>query len=363
MIREGIWESSLYFQVSESSPVERVSARLSRSGLWVKSNTFEREFFIGEFRIRETHPNGDILFDFPILKREYGTLPFARCNDSELLNLLNTYGYTRKGDYIDLGFKPAIAIGISIILFIVLFFTLGIDWISLGVAELIPQEAEEALGKAAYEQVSSEFEIDTSFATKTLMSKCEAFVGSLSPDSSRHFKIVIAEKNIKNAFALPGGTIVVYRGILKEMEREPELLGLLAHEAGHIYRKHSLKKVARASLFLILYASIFGDVTGLSAILIQQAGGLLDLSYSRADETEADEFAVTALKSIGYDISGLATLFKKIKNTENALDWGSFLSTHPSPEARIAYFEKEASLQNVSGKRVLTEEEWQLLMK
>jgi len=158
------------------------------------------------------------------------------------------------------------------------------------------------------------------------------------PDLPWTFQIV--DDPSVNAFALPGGFIYVTRGILANFESEAELAGVLGHEIGHVTARHSVSQVSRQQLQqiglgigMILSSDVrrYGDV--LSAGL-----GVLDLKYSRGDETQADELGVRYMSRSGYDVDAMVGVFKMLE----ALPSGGgkvpeWQLTHPYPENREAH--------------------------
>ncbi|WP_446914219.1 M48 family metalloprotease, partial [Klebsiella pneumoniae] len=82
-----------------------------------------------------------------------------------------------------------------------------------------------------------------------------------------------------NAFAVPGGFIVVHDAILDEMEHHEELAGLLGHEIGHVQLRHSTKAIARSLSYYMLLSLLFGDVSGIAAVIVDNASTLNNLEY------------------------------------------------------------------------------------
>ncbi|MGC9006588.1 MAG: M48 family metalloprotease [Sulfurihydrogenibium sp.] len=142
-----------------------------------------------------------------------------------------------------------------------------------------------------------------------------------------------------NAFALPGGPVFVNRGLILILDNESELAGVMAHEIGHITARHHakfLEKTYGMNLLLNILAVATSNSQYQQAILqlAQVSAGLLQLKYSRDQESEADALGVRFAYEAGYDPRGLITTFEKFKAMEkvNAPSW---LLTHPLPEDRI----------------------------
>ncbi len=134
-----------------------------------------------------------------------------------------------------------------------------------------------------------------------------------------------------NAYALPSNMIVINRGIILECDTPEELIGVIAHELGHLKMKHHTDKLITAlSIELLLpgSGSTAGEVT---KILTQNA-------FSRDMETEADDYAIKKMKELGISPNYLAKLFKKMYKKSDLIP--EFLNTHPGMNKRISKFSK-----------------------
>ena len=139
-----------------------------------------------------------------------------------------------------------------------------------------------------------------------------------------------------NAFALPDGTLVVTDALVEIAGTDREMiLGVLAHEIGHVELEHSLRQFYRAAGMTGLIMLIAGDVGSAVEDVLVQGGGLLALSHSRAAETEADRRSVELMAKAGYDPAAIARFFILIEEKLGDKSGTSILSTHPgTPERR-----------------------------
>jgi predicted Zn-dependent protease len=161
------------------------------------------------------------------------------------------------------------------------------------------------------------------------------------------WKITILEddKTI-NAFCAPGGFIFIYTGILKYLDNEAELAGVLAHEMGHAERRHGTRQMTKAlGIQIILDFLTKGNR---SDYFKQVIGNLLSLGYSRAYEREADECSVSYLCSTEYKSDGAAGFFEKIIKEKGDKSY-ELLSTHPDSEERILNFHELKEKLNCQG--------------
>ncbi len=137
-----------------------------------------------------------------------------------------------------------------------------------------------------------------------------------------------------NAFALPGGTIIMTDQLVRLAGTDDEIFGVLAHEIAHVEERHSLRQIYRSLGIAALIAMIGGDSGEIVEDVLAQGSLLLTLSYSRRFESQADTRAVDLMKAVGRDPAALATILERI--TEKCRNCGktSWYTTHPGTEGR-----------------------------
>jgi len=139
-----------------------------------------------------------------------------------------------------------------------------------------------------------------------------------------------------NAFALPDGNVVITDQLVRLMEDDREaVLGVLAHEIGHVEREHSLRQLYRAAGVTGLVLLIGGDIGGGVEDVLIQGAALASLSYSRSQEAEADRFSVELMHMAGRDPAALARFFEKLRDDFSDTAESDFLSSHPATPQRI----------------------------
>ncbi|HVG80700.1 MAG TPA: M48 family metallopeptidase [Methylomirabilota bacterium] len=143
-------------------------------------------------------------------------------------------------------------------------------------------------------------------------------------------RVDILETSDVNAFAVPGDRIVVLQGLIRKADPD-ELAGVLAHEVGHVIERHAHESVVRGlgvqALLQIMTGGAGLDVAAVAAAVVQ-------LSYSRAAEEEADRRAVEMLRSQGLRTAGLKRFFTRLEKLEGELGALKWLSTHPASRER-----------------------------
>jgi len=143
---------------------------------------------------------------------------------------------------------------------------------------------------------------------------------------------IIHDDSVLNAFCAPGGYIYVYTGIIKFLESEDQLAGVLGHEIAHADKRHSTEQLTKTYSITLLLQVVLGE----NAALLQEiATGLISLKFSRNHETEADEYSVKYLCGTSYNAAGAAGFFQKLIDLEQAGGTPQFLSTHPNPDNRV----------------------------
>jgi predicted Zn-dependent protease len=228
--------------------------------------------------------------------------------------------------------KVLLAAGIFIILALVLFFFIT-PVINRLIVNNISVETEQIMGDKIYKSIMQQHETDTLLTNKTRI-----IAGHLKFKSPCPINITVVKSNEANAFALPGGYIVIYDSLLKSLTTSDELAALLGHEATHIVYRHSLKALTRDLSRNIILSLVLGDAGSLTNVIVNNANQLSSLSYSRNMEFEADQGAADILLNNGMDINGLKNLLLVLKKHEgesqNKLT--TYLSTHPDTDERIA---------------------------
>ncbi|WDD99401.1 M48 family metallopeptidase [Thalassomonas actiniarum] len=141
-----------------------------------------------------------------------------------------------------------------------------------------------------------------------------------------------------NAFALPGGTIILTDVLVEKMQNNEQLTAIILHEVGHIKQNHNMQNMIRTSLFYISLSVIFGDLSLVADLLIEASVMGVNLSYSRAFENEADAFSASSMRTLYGDVSALKQameLLHEDSGQEDSEQENSWLSTHPGLAERL----------------------------
>lgn len=157
-------------------------------------------------------------------------------------------------------------------------------------------------------------------------------------------KIINDDKTL-NAFCTPGGYIYVYTGIIKFLDSEDQLAGVMGHEIAHAALRHSTNQASKLYGVSALTSILTGNAN--PGLLEQIALGLVSLKFSRGHETDADEHSVIYLCETNYNAAGAAGFFRKMEGKGG--NPPAFLSTHPNPGNRIENIEKKAKALGCKG--------------
>jgi Zn-dependent protease with chaperone function len=204
------------------------------------------------------------------------------------------------------------------------------------VARRTPPELEARIGVQAVKIVEQQF-------GPTKLSRPEAerswhVFESIVPNDGRTFRLVLRDGGPigANAFALPGGVVVVTDQLVKLAPDDAALAGVLAHEIGHIEHRHLMRQVISGSVVGAVITVVAGDASG---VLVALPAALANLSYSRDMEREADAYAVELLKRKDIPIGPFADLLERLQSAHGSggdPGWARYLQTHPDTGDRVA---------------------------
>lgn len=240
----------------------------------------------------------------------------------------------------------------------------GIPLLAGRIVGLIPAQTEIDFGETIVGQLADAFSEEGGLAL------CDANPESVANIAIRRFAtealagvdtpfpvdIQVVNNKIPNAFALPGGHAYYFAGLLEQTDSPDQFAGVMAHEIGHVVHRHGMQQLISTAGTGLLVGFVLGDITGLSV-----AGGvgasLINSSFSREAEREADTFSYQVAQRLNFDASGLADLLDKIGEDDADSLAMALLSTHPLNQERraaLAAFEQNSQVQVPA----FSDEEW-----
>ena len=223
---------------------------------------------------------------------------------------------------------------------------------------LVPEAFEARLGDAADVQVKTLFgeRVCNGAAGQAAFSK---LIDTLrkSTDLDILVQPSVLATPIPNAFALPGGRVYLFNGLLGKAENPDEIAGVLAHELGHLKHRDSLRELIYNGGTSFLIGLLFGDVTGSSAVIFASRS-LVTSSYSRDAEQNADTFSIDVMQRLGRSPKAMGELMFRVTGKEGDRSL-SILASHPLTEDRLKRM-SDAD-RPASGAPLLTDAEWSAL--
>jgi hypothetical protein len=165
-------------------------------------------------------------------------------------------------------------------------------------------------------------------------------------------------RRFRTPFALPGGKVYLFDGLLAKADNPDEVAGVLAHELGHLRHRDSMRELIHNGGTSFLIGLLFGDVTG-SGALIFASRSLVTSSYSRDAETNADTFAIETMHKLGRPAKPMGELMFRVTGKEGK--GLSLVSSHPLTEDRLERMAKADAGAALNGAPLLSPAEWQAL--
>ncbi|HRG31857.1 MAG TPA: M48 family metallopeptidase [Saprospiraceae bacterium] len=218
---------------------------------------------------------------------------------------------------------------------VLLFFTAyfyGLPSLTQWASEKVPLDWELKIGQASIEKYSESAALD-SLKTQYL----NDFYNELGHHSKYQIQFYYLKDSIVNAFAMPGGFIVINDGIMDKMTDYRQLVGLMGHEIAHIEERHTLKTIFKSLGAYFVIQLALGHFGAVSGVLIENLSSIQNLSYSREFELAADRASFYWMKNLKISTNGMVDMFNvlKMEEAKNIQNLPEFLSTHPMTEDRI----------------------------
>lgn len=265
-----------------------------------------------------------------------------QCADQALLDRLPQQGRAEGVvAWLEARWGVAIAGIVAIVSLLAGGYFLGLPVVAERIAARIPIETQQALG----EQVLAWLDHNGGFAGTRLDAKTQ---GRIAKGFARlhaglpledYYRLEFRSSDFigPNAFALPGGTVVITDAMVHLAQNVDEVLAVLAHEIGHAERHHAMRQLLQGSAVAVVAVALTADAASLSVAVAGLPALLARTKYSRGFETEADEFAFTLLKQHGLSPEAFATIMERLNQKYAGKTFGlAFLSTHPVTAERVA---------------------------
>lgn len=208
-------------------------------------------------------------------------------------------------------------------------------------------QQEIQLGQQAAAEVTQQVPAVDSPQLQSYVSGVGQKLAGLSERPDLPWEFTVLNSDTINAFALPGGKVFIYRGLLDAMSNEAQLAGVLAHEVGHVTaRHHNDRMVQQLGVQLVgTGLQVAGTVTDEQAfqyagLATQVGGGLAVMKWGRDDEHQSDELGLRYMVEAGYNPRGMVQLMQVLRDASGGGGGPEWLSTHPTPASRIDELEQ-----------------------
>lgn len=249
----------------------------------------------------------------------------------------------------------AVAIGAALYLW-------AIPALAKVVAARVPVSWEEKLGQSVVDQLAPE---ELRCADPVVLGALRAMTTRLAAAARApyKFRVAVVRLPVINAFAAPGGYVVVFQGLIEQTRTPEELAGVLAHELEHVIQKHTTRMLLQDATAGILLSALTGDLSGAVAFGAGAAHTLGTLRYNRGMEEEADVEGMKMLAAAGIDPAGMIAFFDTLKKKSGDVPRPlAYLSSHPSTEERIETLKALAARAKPAAPQ-FTEYDWAGLKK
>jgi metalloendopeptidase OMA1, mitochondrial len=206
---------------------------------------------------------------------------------------------------------------------------------------LIPFDEEVALGEEAYRDILKKEKLSLDGQLIALVERVGRQLAAVSPMPNLKWEFTLIESPQKNAFALPGGKVAIYSGILPICANEAGLAAVMGHEIAHAVARHGAQRISRSLILTGLLATTSISLSNnenreaiMGALGVGTAVGLT-LPFSRSNESEADEIGLMLMATAGYDPREAERFWGRFNKMKRGSSPPEFLSTHPADATRI----------------------------
>lgn len=250
----------------------------------------------------------------------------------------------------------------------------GIPWASVHIANALPPEVNSYIGQGTLEALDKRF-FKVSELSEERRSLLSGKFRRVLPDETQgiNYTLVFRKGGLigANAFALPDGTVIVTDELVELALDDEEIASVLLHEIGHVEHRHSLRQILNHSGLAALTLAVLGDINSAGALVLALPNFLLESSYTRELEWEADGYALEHMRRLGISTEHFANFMERLQEYELEYEpedeemdmagecppaeeeeqedkdptpgWFNYISSHPPTEERIARFRAPAA--------------------
>ena len=218
-------------------------------------------------------------------------------------------------------------------------------WLASSLVWFIPPSVERQLGRVVVPIYAAQAEpSDTQTELNVLLDRLEAKLPEAQTEE-RDYRVFYVPEETVNALAIPGDRIIIYKGLLAEIESENELMMVLGHELGHFANRDHLRGLTRQVMVRLVLAAALGDAGAVGAIATNSASVLTSAQFSQTQEKQADKIGLQLLQAVYGHAAGATDFFSRLIKED--LPAGlSILASHPPSKARVEHIERIIKREN-----------------
>ena len=285
--------------------------------------------------------------------------------DSEFLDRLQPHaGHLRRKDLRSTNAKIRMAGWIGATVAILAGFWFLLPFAADPIASRVPLSWEEGLGRTVQRQalalMASGSRVCTDKAGQQAIEHLAQRLSAAMPSRYR-FRVTVVDDETVNAFAAPGGYIVVFRGLIDHSAGADGLGGVMAHEMGHVIERHGMENLVKALGLSFVMSALIGDTSGFAGIAGDMAQSLATSSFSRDAEREADRIAVEMLNRTGISGRGFQAFFQTMagKAGTERKSIGRYFASHPGTGERAQFVKDHATAAGAA----MSDAEWRAVRR
>ncbi len=249
--------------------------------------------------------------------------------------------------------------GLVLLLILIGLYRWGIPGLAAAATPYVPVSWEESLGRKVADRLAPKTRRCQDPERLRKLNRIAQTLAATRPESPYRITLSVVDNPSVNAFAAPGGQVLLLRGLLERTDSAEELAGVLAHELQHVYQRHTTKAILEEGAGTLLLAGVSGDLSGGLAWGIEGARTLGALQYSRSHEREADLEGLQMMQAARVNPAAMVAIFERMQQDDpDHPDPPEFLSTHPDMKERLAVLLAKAGPSPADAQPLLAGEDW-----
>ncbi|MBS0169209.1 MAG: M48 family metallopeptidase [Nitrospira sp.] len=235
----------------------------------------------------------------------------------------------------------------------------GIPGLASAIAPYVPVSWEESLGHQVVDRLAPKAQQCRDPERLQKLDRIAQTLAATRPAAPYRITLSVIDNPGINAFAAPGGQVILLRGLLERTSSPEELAGVLAHELQHVYQRHTTKAILEQTTGTLLLTAISGDLSGGLAWGLEGARTVGALHYSRSHEREADMEGLRMMQAAHVNPAAMVAMYERMQHDDpDHPEPPEFLSTHPDMKERVTTLVAMADPSPAESQQLLPEENW-----